>query len=152
MEASAPTDVAAVAALFEAYAASLPAGIGVQDFSAERATLPGQYAPPGGALILARAAEGTPLGCVGLRSIGDARGEIKRLYVAPEARGLGLGRALLEAATRAAVGLGHGAIWLDSLPSMTAAQALYRAAGFRPIPRYNDSQVPGTVFFGKDLP
>ena len=66
--------------------------------------------------------------------------------------GLGLGKALLAAVTDAAASLGHGALCLDTLLFMAKARALYLAAGFRPIPPYYDSPVPGTVFLGKALP
>src|SRR5688500_5585375 len=89
--------LAAVAALFRAYAAGLPVDPAYQDFAAELAARPGKYAGPAGALLLARAADGTAIGCVGLRPMPDGCGEMKRLYDAPEARGLGLGRALMDA-------------------------------------------------------
>lgn len=151
-EAQSEADLAEVAALFDAYAASLPIDLGYQDFATERATLPGRYARPGGALLLARDTAGMALGCVALRARDGGRAEIKRLYVAPFARGLGLGRALLDAVTQAAVGLGHGALCLDTLPFMTEAQALYRRAGFQPILAYDEAAPPGTVFLGRDLP
>lgn len=150
-EARSGADIEAVATLFSAYAASLPIDLAYQGFAAELAMLPGQYVPPGGALLLARNAAGLALGCVALRALGEGRAEIKRLYVAPEARGLGLGKALLEAVTRTAANIGHGALCLDTLPFMAEAQALYLAAGFRPIPPYDAAAVPGTVFLGKVL-
>ena len=149
--ASGGADIAAVAALFDADAASPPIDLSWQDFAAERAASPGKYAPPGGALLLARNAARVALGCVALRAPGEGRAEIKRLYVAPTARGLGLGKALLAAVTNAAASPGHGALCLDTLPFMAEARALYLAAGFRPIPPYYDSPVPGAVFLGKAL-
>jgi GNAT superfamily N-acetyltransferase len=151
-EALSAPEIAAVAALFDAYAASLPIELGYQDFATERATLPGKYVRPGGVLLLARDAAGSPLGCVALRALGGGRAEIKRLYVAPAARGLGLGRALLAGVTQAAIELGHGALCLDTLPFMAEAQARYMRAGFLPIPPYGESPVPGTAFLGKELP
>ena len=84
-------DLGTVARSFEAYAASLPIDLAYQDFSSESASMPGKYAPPAGELLLARGMDGEPLGCVGLRPIA-AEGccEMKRLYVSPEGRGLGL--------------------------------------------------------------
>ena len=148
----APEDLAAVARLFEAYAASLDVDLCFQDFAAELAGLPGKYAPPGGELLLARSVAGEPLGCVALRPLRSPEVcEIKRLYVAPAARGIGLGRALLDAVLRAAERNGYREMWLDTLPGMTEATALYRGAGFRPIAPYYATPVAGTLFLGRHL-
>ena len=148
--ANAPADIAAVADLFRAYAASLDVDLGYQGFASELAGLPGKYAPlQGGALLLARRADGVPLGCVALRRLDGALAcEMKRLYVAPEGRGSGLGRRLIMAVCDDARRLGYAEICLDSLPSMTAAIALYRAMGFGPIMPYYDTPIAGTVFLG----
>jgi ribosomal protein S18 acetylase RimI-like enzyme len=146
------TDLAAAAALFRAYAASLPIDLGYQDFEAELAALPGKYAPPSGALLLARGAGGEALGCVALRPLGESGiCEMKRLYVGPAARGLGLGKALAEAILNEAVRLGYTEIRLDTLPSMKAALALYGSFGFERIGPYYDTPVPDTVFLAKRL-
>ena len=92
------TDIAAVRALFERYAASLPFDLAYQDFAAELAGLPAPYAPPGGVLLVARGG----LGVVGVKQLAPGIAEIKRLYVVPEARGRGLGEALLRRAIDAA--------------------------------------------------
>ena len=140
-------DLAAIAALFRAYAASLPVDLGYQDFTGELAALPGKYAPPDGALLLARTADGTPLGCVALRPIGAAgECEMKRLFVASAGRGLGLGRRLMDALIAAARRIGYDEMLLDTLPGMTAAQGLYRAAGFIEVAPYYATPVAGTVF------
>lgn len=107
--------------------------------------MPGAYAPPGGALLLARGPD--PLGCVALRPLPEAgRCEMKRLYVAPRARGLGLGGALLAAIIGEARRIGYREIRLDTLPTMIAAQAMYRAAGFIATEAYYATPVAGTVF------
>ncbi|MDC0667143.1 GNAT family N-acetyltransferase [Nannocystis radixulma] len=145
--ASGPPDITAVAQLFAAYAASLGVDLGYQDFETELASLPGKYAPPSGALLLARDATRMPVGCVALRPLADAGAcEMKRLYVAPEGRGLGLGKALLAAIIGEARRIGYREIRLDALPTMTAAQALYRAHGFEPMAPYYDTPVAGTAF------
>ncbi|MEO5819573.1 MAG: GNAT family N-acetyltransferase [Vicinamibacteraceae bacterium] len=137
--------------LFRAYAASLPIDLGYQDFATELATLPGKYRPPAGALLVARDRQGAPLGCVGLRPLADGSSEMKRLYVAPAARGLGLGRALMEAVIAEAARLGYREIRLDTLPTMTAAIAMYRASGFEPIAPYYDTAPSGTIFLARRL-
>lgn len=145
-------DVAAVARLFEAYAESLPVDLAYQDFAAELAGLPGKYAAPAGALLIARNAAGESLGCVALRPMqASRRCEMKRLYVAPAGRGLGLGRALVEAICAEARRLGYGEIRLDTLPSMTEAISLYGRTGFVRIEPYYDSPVAGTLFLARVL-
>jgi ribosomal protein S18 acetylase RimI-like enzyme len=140
-------DLAAVVALFESYVASLTVDLGYQDFNAELAGLPGKYAPPKGELLLARDASGAPLGCVGLRPISPGGCcEMKRLYLLPAARGLGLGKALAEAVIEAARALGYDELRLDTLPSMTAAMGLYDAMGFERTAPYYAPTPDGTVF------
>ena len=137
-----PDALATVRGLFVAYAQSLGFSLCFQGFDEELATLPGKYAPPGGALLLA----GTH-GVVGVRPLGDGIAEMKRLYVAPPARGQGLGQALALAAIASARGAGHRAIRLDTLNSMKEAVALYRDLGFREIPRYYDNPLEGAHYF-----
>jgi ribosomal protein S18 acetylase RimI-like enzyme len=152
-------DLQAVAALFGAYAGGLAIDLGFQNFAAEQAGLPGAYAPPAGALLLARGAaepaetEEAPLGCVALRPLpSEGCCEMKRLYVSPAARGLGLGQALVQAILAEAARIGYREMRLDTLPSMTRAIALYRAAGFAPVPPYYDTPLAGTLFLGCRLP
>ncbi|MEZ5817173.1 MAG: GNAT family N-acetyltransferase [Hyphomicrobiaceae bacterium] len=147
-----PADVAAVAVLFRAYAASLDVDLAYQDFEAELASLPGMYAPPRGALLLARDEAGAPLGCVALRPLQSPGScEMKRLYVAPEGRGVGLGRRLAEAIVEDARRLGYREMRLDSLPTMSSAIALYRRLGFVETAPYYATPVAGTVFMALDL-
>jgi len=146
-QASRPVDVAAVAALFRAYAASLDVDLAYQGFEAELAALPGKYAAPHGALLLARDAAGVPVGCVALRLLAEPHTcEMKRLYVPPAARGTGLGRALVDAVIAEARRLGYRALCLDTLPSMAKAVAIYRGLGFVEIAPYYDTPVAGTIF------
>jgi len=150
--AAGPDDLAAVRALFHDYAASLSVDLGYQGFPAELAELPGAYAPPAGALLLARDAAGAAVGCVALRPMtGEAAAEIKRLYVAPAGRGAGLGRLLAQAILEEARRLGYRAARLDTLPDMAAAIALYRSLGFAPIAPYYTTPVAGTLFLGRAL-
>ena len=138
--------------LFRAYAASLPIDLAYQGFATELATLPGAYAAPSGALLLARDRAGVAIGCAALRPLGDPGCcEMKRLFVAPAARGLGLGRALMDGIVGEAARLGYREIRLDTLPTMTAAIAMYRAAGFEPIAPYYDTAPAGTIFLGRAI-
>jgi ribosomal protein S18 acetylase RimI-like enzyme len=114
--------------------------------------MPGKYSPPAGALLLARSADGRPLGCVGLRPIEPAGCcEMKRLYVAPEGRGLGLGKELVDAVIREATRIGYREMKLDTLPSMTAAIALYRKMGFELTEPYYETPIAGTAFMRRSL-
>ncbi|MFN0192154.1 MAG: GNAT family N-acetyltransferase [Aestuariivirga sp.] len=76
---------------------------------------------------------------------------MKRLYVAPQGRGLGLGRALAVAIIGNAERIGYREIRLDTLPEMKAAQALYETLGFERMKPYYDSPVTGAVFLAKKL-
>ena len=145
-------DLAAAIALFRLYAASLDVDLAYQNFDAELAAMPGKYATPAGELLLARRTDTTPIGCVALRPM-DTAGccEMKRLYVAPAGRGLGLGTALVEALAQRAAALGYREMCLDTLPSMTEAIALYRKLGFEPISPYYATPVAGTHFLRRSL-
>jgi GNAT superfamily N-acetyltransferase len=145
-------DLAWVLGLFRAYASSLDIDLCYQNFGMELATLPGQYAPPTGDLLLARTSGGMPVGCVGLRPIPpEGCCEMKRLYVVPEARGTGIGKRLVEAAIQTAQRIGYREMRLDTLPSMTEAVALYRNCGFEPIEPYYETPVAGTIFLRRGL-
>lgn len=144
-------DLRAVSDLFEGYAASLPVDLEYQDFAAELAGLPGKYAGPEGALLLARDPAGAPLGCVALRPLHSETCEMKRLFLVPETRGMGLGRALVEAIVAAARDRGYRELRLDTLPSMTSAIALYEGLGFERIEPYYAPTPPGTVFMALAL-
>ena len=76
---------------------------------------------------------------------------MKRLYVRPAARGVGVGTALITAIVRCAEELGYSQMRLDTLPSMPEALALYKRCGFSEIPAYYHNPVPGTVYLGKRL-
>jgi ribosomal protein S18 acetylase RimI-like enzyme len=145
-------DLAATVALFKAYASSLDIDLGYQDFDAELATMPGKYAPPAGELLLAHDAGGEPAGCVALRPI-DPPGccEMKRLYVCPPARSRGLGETLAGAIIEVAHRIGYREMRLDTLPSMTAAIALYRKLGFEPMAAYYETPINNTVFLRRAL-
>jgi putative acetyltransferase len=143
-------DFATARALFEEYQRSLGFSLCFQNFDAELAGLPGASAPPEGRLLLAFA-DDAPAGCIALRKIEEEICEMKRLWVRPAFRGTGLGRRLVEDVLREARGIGYRRIRLDTLPSMTAAQALYLSLGFTDIPPYNDHPIEGTRFMEAPL-
>jgi ribosomal protein S18 acetylase RimI-like enzyme len=149
--------IAAAASLFREYADWLGIDLSFQGFEAELASLPGKYAPPAGELLLAcaptgNAPAGNALGCVAVRPLdGPDVCEMKRLYVRPVARGLGIGAALVGAIITSAQELGYAEMRLDTLPSMAEAFALYERFGFLRIPAYYHNPVPGTVYLGKRI-
>ncbi len=145
-------DLADVIGLFRAYAGSLPVDLAYQGFEAEMAAMPGKYAPPKGALLIARDGAGRAVGCVALRPIEPAGTcEMKRLYVTAQGRGQKLGKRLVERLIADARAIGYREMRLDTLPSMTDALALYRRFGFTSMDAYYDTPVEGTVFMRKVL-
>jgi ribosomal protein S18 acetylase RimI-like enzyme len=149
---AAADEMQAVAMLFQEYADTLGVDLAYQGFEAEVAALPGAYGPRGGTLLLAVSADRTPVGCVGVRPLAEpATCEMKRLYTSRHVRGMGIGRALAAAAIEAAIQIGYHGMRLDTLPTMAAAQALYRGLGFQNTSRYYDTPVAGTVFMRKTL-
>jgi ribosomal protein S18 acetylase RimI-like enzyme len=95
------------------------------------------FRPPAGLLLVATR-EGEPVACGALRFHGDDPPEIKRVWVAGSARGLGLGRRLLAELERRAADAGARAVRLDTNRALVEAIALYRSAGYREIDRFND--------------
>jgi putative acetyltransferase len=138
--------IAVARELFHEYGDAIGVDLEYQGFSAELAALPSPYAPPHGALLVAQI-DGDTAGCVALRRLNDETGEMKRLYVRPTYRSWGLGKHLIEAVIQAARRAGYTALRLDTLPSMAAAQGLYRKLGFNEIPAYNSGYLPGTRFY-----
>jgi putative acetyltransferase len=145
-----PDEVEQVRGLFAEYASSLGVDLCFQNFAEELAGLPGNYTPPLGSLWLA-VVDGRPGGCVAVRSLEPSIAELKRLYVRPVYRELKLGRQLSEVALAFARGVGYSRIRLDTLPSMTAAQALYRALGFEMIEPYCANPICGATYWEKQL-
>ena len=143
-------DIAAARRLFEAYAASLDVDLCFQNFAQELERLPGDYAPPRGCLLIAERAR-SPIGCIALRPLSatsdaTSAGEMKRLFVQPEARGLGIGLALAKTVIERARTIGYGEIKLDTLSTMAQARALYTSLGFRECAPYYRNPLPGTVY------
>lgn len=145
-----PELVSIARALFREYAEAIGTDLEYQGFAAELASLPEPYAAPAGGLFIAHV-DDEVAGCVALRPLGDGIGEMKRLYVRPPYRSVGLGKHLIEAVVESARRAGHRELRLDTLASMTAAQALYRRLGFVEIAPYGDKHLPGTRFYAIDL-
>ncbi|MFP5321829.1 MAG: GNAT family N-acetyltransferase [Acidimicrobiia bacterium] len=108
-----------------------------------------RLAPPTGAFVVARR-RGEVVGCGGVQTIGDGVGEIKRMWVSPSVRGQGVGRSLLSELERRSRRLGHRLVRLDTNATLTEAIAMYAAAGYEAIERYNDNPY-AERFFEKRL-
>jgi ribosomal protein S18 acetylase RimI-like enzyme len=143
-------DVARVRELFLEYQDAIGVSLAFQGFDEELASLPGAYAPPKGALLIA-VQDGVAAGCIALRPLGDGEAEIKRLYVRPAFRGSGLGERLVQAVSERARSAGYRALRLDTLASMGAAMRLYERLGFAETAAYHEAIRPGMRFFRKPL-
>ncbi|HEY4472348.1 MAG TPA: GNAT family N-acetyltransferase [Stellaceae bacterium] len=150
-QANSQEDLEIARALFRAYAESLPFSLDFQNFATELDALPAPYNPPAGCLLIARQ-DGDAIGVIGLKPFAPGIAEIKRLYVLPEARGTGLGRALADRAIAEARVKGYERVRLDThRPSMAAAITLYRKLGFVEIPPYGLNPDGQFAFFEKRL-
>jgi GNAT superfamily N-acetyltransferase len=139
--------VAVARELFIEYANSLGISLGFQNFDHELRTLPGDYTPPTGRLLLAYL-DDAPVGCVALHRFKDDVCEMKRLYVRPEARGHALGRMLVERLIKEARAIGYTRMRLDTIePIMTRAVLLYRDMGFEEILAYRENPMQGALYF-----
>lgn len=138
-----------VRTLFEEYAHSLNVDLCFQNFEQELAELPGDYAPPRGALVLA-VVDGAYAGCCAMRPLDNCdypnASEMKRLYVRKAFRGFGLGRQLAERILDAARMAGYDNILLDTLDDMESARALYAELGFEEIPPYYHNPIAGAHY------
>ena len=144
VQAASPAEIDAARRLFKEYAAWLGLDLSFQDFEAELAALPGDYAPPRGGLLLA-IDDDSAIGCVGLRPLDWPEvAELKRLYVTPLGRGRRLGVQLSEAAISLARDIGYRLVRLDTLPTMSTAQRVYESLGFHEIDAYRFNPVSGT--------
>ena len=133
--------------MFREYADAIGADFWRGGFEEELATLPGYY----DVLLLARDDTGALVGSVAIKRLPDGSGELKRLYVRPPARGIGLGKTLADAAVQRARDHGYSLLRLDTLPTMAAAQGIYASLGFQPAERYSDNPIPDVLFFELQL-
>jgi putative acetyltransferase len=143
-------EIEIVRSLMREYQQRLGVDLSFQGFETELASLPGSYAPPTGRLLLAWH-EQTAVGCAALQRINSSRAEMKRLYVPPSARGLGVGRQLVSQLLAEAETIGYSEVVLDTLPTMNEAQRLYEQFGFRDIEPYRPNPIAGTRYLGKTL-
>lgn len=139
-------EIEAVRRLFREYAELLGVDLCFQGFEAELAELPGKYAPPEGALLIAREDQSIA-GCVALRKLEDKVCEMKRLFVRPEFKGRGIGRALAEQIIREGARRGYQTMRLDTLARLKEAMCLYQSLGFKQIEPYYQNPIPGVVYW-----
>ncbi|MCO5978931.1 GNAT family N-acetyltransferase [Ideonella oryzae] len=146
--------LAQVRVVFTEYAQTLGVDLGFQDFEAELAALPGDYAPPHGHLLLAYV-DGELAGCGAFRPLPDVdyanACEMKRLFVRRAFRRFGLGRLLAQALMDQATQAGYSAMLLDTLDDMEAARGLYASLGFEEIPPYYFNPLPGAHYLKAEL-
>jgi putative acetyltransferase len=143
--------IARVRELFLEYASSLGFSLCFQSFDDELAGLPGDYAPPKGRLSLAQY-QGQLAGCVALHQLSDEIAEMKRLYLRPQFRGKGIGRALADHIIAEAREIGYQRMRLDTVePVMRGAVGLYRALGFREIAPYRANPIAGAMYMELQL-
>lgn len=147
-------DIATARILFEEYQQSLDIDLCFQNFAQELESLPGEYATPSGALVLA-VIDGEAAGCVAIRPLINSdypnACEMKRLFVRRAFRGFGLGRLLAERAMEIALQAGYASVLLDTLDEMEAARALYEDLGFVEIAPYYHNPLPGAHYLKADL-
>ena len=151
---STPAELDAVRDIFREYASTLGVDLCFQGFDAELAQLPGDYAEPRGALLVA-VVEGAVAGCCALRPLDTAdypnASEMKRLFVRKAFRGFGLGRELAEAMLDRARQAGYACVLLDTLDDMESARALYTDLGFEEIPPYYHNPIAGAHYLKVDI-
>lgn len=154
-QAETPAQIAQARELFLEYAQSLGFSLCFQNFDKELAELPGDYAPPEGRLLLAEY-DSQPAGCVALHKLTlpgeDGVCEMKRLYLRPQFRRKGVGRALADRIITEARQIGYRRMRLDTVePVMKDAVAMYRRLGFREISSYRANPMPGTLYMELEL-
>ncbi|MBV6496735.1 MAG: GNAT family N-acetyltransferase [Acidobacteria bacterium ACB1] len=146
-----PTQIDDARSIFREYEKWLGLDLCFQNFEEELQTLPGKYAPPDGRLILAYM-DGELAGGIALRKIEEGICEMKRLYLRENARGSGIGKALIEKVIAEARKIGYKKMRLDTFPpKMAKAVSLYESHGFYEIPTYYDNPYDGVLYMEKVL-
>lgn len=149
-EARSEADIAIAADLFREYQTWLDVDLCFQDFEAELADVANMYAQPRGIIYIASVGN-EDVGVGALRPISKTRSEMKRVYVRESARGLGIGKRIIDLLIARASEVGYTSMVLDTLPKLETAQAIYKSLGFREIPPYYKNPLPGVVYFEKTL-
>ncbi|MFZ0132833.1 MAG: GNAT family N-acetyltransferase [Desulfobacterales bacterium] len=145
-----PDELDEIRRLFREYETFLDVDLCFQGFEAELAGLPGSYAPPDGALLIA--VEGRmAAGCVALRKLKDGTCEMKRLFARPRYRCRGLGRMLAERIIDEAARLGYSSLYLDTLGKLKEALRLYESLGFIQRQPYYPNPLPGVLYWELNL-
>ena len=149
-----PDGLASAREIFREYAQGLGIDLTFQQFEAELDGLPGEYAEPAGALLLALV-DGQLAGCGAMRPLPDVdypnACEMKRLYVRRAFRRFGLGRVLAQALIDRATQAGYSTMLLDTLDDMEVARSLYGSLGFEEIPPYYFNPIAGAHYLKVDL-
>ncbi|MDH4064179.1 MAG: GNAT family N-acetyltransferase [Acidobacteriota bacterium] len=143
-------DIPAVRALIDEYCRWIGLDLTFQEIQPELDGLPGDYAPPGGVLLVGTLDDRVE-GVAAYRRFDTQACEMKRLYVRPSGRGRGVARALVMALMANAVSRGFRTMYLDTLPTMGSAQRLYESLGFQDTPAYYDTPIAGTRFMARQL-
>jgi ribosomal protein S18 acetylase RimI-like enzyme len=142
--------VAHVKAMFEAYAAELGVDLCFQGFQEELESLPGKYSPPQGGLLLGKV-EGVFAACGAYRDLGGNIAELKRIYIDPSMRGVGLGRKMTIELIELVRSAGYKTVRLDTLRRLEPAIALYKTLGFVEIEAYNFNPEPDIVYMERPV-
>ncbi len=150
IEATSNQQIKIAAELFREYQQFLNVDLCFQGFEQELASLPGKYAPPSGAILLAEHM-GEIAGCVAVRLLNDDVCEMKRLFVKDEFRGLSVGRKLTESIIDKAKQLGYRKMQLDTLQRLDRAIGLYEKLGFREIKPYYANPLDEVVYWELEL-
>lgn len=150
VRATTPSQISAIQDLFREYEAFLQVDLCFQRFEEELASLPGKYAPPQGALLLASAA-GQAAGCVAMRPLAQGLCEMKRLYVRPPHLRRGLGKKLALRVIESARTAGYATMRLDTLQKLRPALSLYTGLGFQTCMPYYENPLSGVIYMEKSL-
>lgn len=136
--------------LFREYQQFLNVDLCFQGFEQELASLPGKYALPNGAILIAKY-HGELAGCVAVRSIEGDTCEMKRLYVRDRFRGLSIGKKLVDTIISRAKQLGYRKMQLDTLKRLETAMGIYQQSGFVQISPYYANPLEQVIYWELEL-